>query len=117
MHRKSHIFRLLLLAFVFVFLQTRQTKAEHIIGGDIYWKCLPSGEFEFYLTLYRDCSVNSLLSASGHSIQLLAGDTDTLFQSLPLTLQSQTDVTPLGCGFTCADELPNISVEEFLFKS
>ena len=117
MHRKSRTFRLLLLAFVFVFLQTRQTKAEHIIGGDIYWKCLPSGEFEFYLTLYRDCSVNSLLSASGHSIQLLAGDTDTLFQSLPLTLQSQTDVTPLGCGFTCADELPNISVEEFLFKS
>lgn len=110
----KNIFRFILVAFVAVFFQTQQAKAEHIIGGDIYWKCLPSGEFEFYLTLYRDCSINSVVSGSGHSIEIW---NDTLFTVLPLTLQSQTDVTPPGCGFTCGDELPNISVEEFVFKS
>ena len=111
----SHILKFLFLVFVAVFFQPRQANAEHIIGGDIYWKCLPSGQFEFYLTLYRDCSVNSLVSASGHNIEVRSAD--TLIQILPLTLQSQTDVTPLGCGYTCADQLPNISVEEFVFKS
>ena len=111
----NNIFRFMFLALVALLLQAQQTKAEHIIGGDIYWKCLPSGEFEFYLTLYRDCSINSVVSVAGHNIEIR--NADTLYQLLPLTLQSQTDVTPLGCGFTCADQLPNISVEEFVFKS
>jgi gliding motility-associated-like protein len=117
MYRKSHIFRLLLLALFAVMFHTPQAKAAHIIGGDIYWECLPSGQFEFYLTLYRDCSVNTQLSAASQNLEIVNADADTLFILLPLTLQSQTDITPLGCGFTCADELPNISVEAFLFKS
>ena len=117
MYRKSHIFRLLLLAFFAVMFHNPQAKAAHIIGGDIYWECLPSGQFEFYLTLYRDCSVLTQLSTASQNLEIVNVDADTLFLLLPLTLQSQTDITPLGCGFTCADELPNISVEAFLFKS
>jgi gliding motility-associated-like protein len=110
----KHVFTLLLL----VVLQP-QAKAEHIIGGDIYWECITTGpdagKFEFYLKLYRDCSINTIVNPGNQVIEVW-NDAIQL-GVLPLTLISQTDVTPLGCGFTCSDQLPNISVEEYVFKS
>ncbi|MFT4602245.1 MAG: hypothetical protein ACI857_002431 [Arenicella sp.] len=33
-----------------------EAKASHIMGGEITWKCLGSGNYEFDLVLYRDCN-------------------------------------------------------------
>ncbi len=36
------------------------TKASHIVGGEIYWKCIKgTGEYVFYTTFYRDCGPNT----------------------------------------------------------
>lgn len=119
MSRINNIFKLIFLVLSVVFIQTRSVKAAHIIGGDIYWECITTGpdagKFEFYLTLYRDCSVNAIVSTSDNFIEIY--DNGVLIENLLLNLQSQTDVTPPGCGFTCADELPNISVERYIFKT
>lgn len=31
-------------------------KASHILGGEISWKCLQTGKYIFYMSVYRDCS-------------------------------------------------------------
>jgi hypothetical protein len=46
------------LAFIFIFLfgVVTDSKASHIMGGEITWECLGSGEYQFDLVLYRDCN-------------------------------------------------------------
>jgi hypothetical protein len=39
-----------------VCLIPNSSKAVHQIGGEITWKCLPSGEYQFFAKVYRDCS-------------------------------------------------------------
>jgi hypothetical protein len=33
-----------------------QSKASHIIGGDIYYDYLGNNQYRFFITLYRDCN-------------------------------------------------------------
>lgn len=119
MSRFSHVFKFVFPLLVVWALNPGGAKASHIIGGDIYWECITTGpdagKFEFYLALYRDCSVNSIVSTSDQYIEIR--ENGVLLENLLLSLQSQTDVTPPGCGFSCADQLPNISVERYVFKT
>ena len=32
------------------------TKASHLLGGEIYWECTANGNYIFTLVLYRDCT-------------------------------------------------------------
>lgn len=36
-------------------LLSLQGMATHVYGGELVWKCLPNGNFKFFLTMYRDC--------------------------------------------------------------
>ncbi len=121
MIRPKNLLNLLFSMLVAVSFQVHQAKAEHIIGGDIYWECITTGpdagKFIFYLTLYRDCSVqNTIISSNGHSLQM--PNHPTITSDIPLTLISQTDVTQPGCGISCnsAGE-GDISTEQYLFAS
>jgi len=117
---KNRVFRSMLTAFLAVMFSVSNIKAEHIIGGDIYWECVTTGpdagKFIFYLAMYKDCSVNTVISPSGHQLQLFNHPTMN-GAAFDLTLISQTDVSPIACGLTCADELPYVSVEKYLFAS
>ena len=33
-----------------------ESKATHIVGGEIGWDCLANGKFRFYMVVYRDCT-------------------------------------------------------------
>lgn len=95
-------------------------KAEHIIGGDIYWECVTTGpdagKFIFYLKLYRDCAVNSVVSSQGHFLQITNHPTFT--GNIDLNLISQSDITQPGCGVSCAGASPgDIATEQFVFAS
>ena len=43
---------LLLIGLTFV----GESKASHIVGGEIGWDCLGNGQFRFYMVVYRDCT-------------------------------------------------------------
>jgi len=52
-----------------------KTFASHLLGGEIVWECLPSGQYRFTLTLYRDCTgipqsstTEQLVSTAGGNI-------------------------------------------------
>lgn len=61
------------------FFSSFTSKATHILGGEITWECLPTGQYRFILMIYRDCtglslnSMNQVISVCGGS------------QSIPVT--------------------------------
>ncbi len=121
MIRSGFLSKLLFLLLLIGLSETKLAKAEHIVGGDIYWECVTTGpdagKFIFYLTLYRDCSVqNTIISSTGHVLQM--PNHPTITGDIPLTLISQTDITQPGCGISCASANPgDVSTEQFLFAT
>jgi len=92
--------------------------ATHIIGGEIYWDCITeggdAGKLRFYLKLYRDCSQNTAVPAE-MSLQVIGHPS---INTIPVTLVSQTDVSPPGCGYTCATAgVGDLATEEYIFAS
>jgi len=91
--------------------------ASHWMGGEITWVCQGGGDYVFQLKLYRDC--NGVVPSSA---QLNVWNHPTL-STIPLTLQSQTDISP-ACNpvaggplaITCASGGAG-AVEEYVFIS
>lgn len=45
-----------LLLFGLLLLQLQPSKASHVLGGEMSYKCLGNGNYEFTVALYRDCN-------------------------------------------------------------
>ena len=45
----------LLLSVIIAFTFVSNTKASHILGGEITWECLSSGQYIFKMVVFRDC--------------------------------------------------------------
>lgn len=45
-----------LLLFSLLLLQLQPSKASHVLGGEMSYKCLGNGNYEFTVALYRDCN-------------------------------------------------------------
>jgi gliding motility-associated-like protein len=89
-------------------------RAVHIIGGEITWTCEGNGQYRFFLKLYRDCTENTFINPN-QTLQVLNNPNLT---SIPMTLQSQTDITQPGCGVACnGAQSGQVAVEEFVFAS
>lgn len=100
--------------FVLLFAQP-ELKATHIMGGEITWLCQGNGTYIFTLKIYRDCQGNPLQ----FPIALRVHNHPTV-STIPLTLVSQTDISPVCNGFgptiSCADQV-NGAIEEFVLRS
>lgn len=57
MTRSINVFFIILIAFLFS--GTTKLEATHIIGGDMTYRCLGGGKFEFTLTFTRDCELGA----------------------------------------------------------
>ena len=96
--------------------------ASHLKGGEITWQCLGataganSGKYIFQLKLYRDCTGVLLGPLPSSPIQVYGHPTLT---TITCNFISNTDLTPAGCGVTCATAaFGNYqAVEEFIFRS
>ncbi len=94
------------------------SKASHAMGGEITWTCNGT-DYVFELRFYRDCN-----GIPGPQSITLHSDHPTV-SSIPMTLVSQTDITPTGSNtsgitpcVTCpmANNSPG-SAEMFVFQS
>lgn len=88
--------------------------ASHLLGGEIWWDCLPNGKYVFYLRLFRDCTGIPLTGAGAISSNSPAG-------SIPVSLMAgyPKDASP-DCGgsnsIDCGNPV-NGTIEEHMFKS
>lgn len=87
--------------------------AFHFHSAEIYWECLPSGQFKFFVVIYKDCSSETAVDPPGlHNNVPGLGD-------LPLSLVAgyPQDLTAPNCGLSCADGVQDLSIEKYLFES
>ena len=104
----------LTLSLTFVLGNGKQASANHIIGGEVTWACQGNGTYIFYLKLYRDCTENTAITVT----QTLVVSNHPSISTIPLTLQSQQDITQPGCGVSCLGAVPgDVAVEEYIFAS
>lgn len=87
--------------------------ASHNFGGEITWKCLSNGQYQFQLKVYRDC--NGIPQASIAKIDVYGHPTVC---SIPIdpALTQISDISPSSCSPTCATGGPG-TTEEFIFTS
>jgi hypothetical protein len=93
-----------LLCLVFFFGGFNHLKASHLLGGELSYKCLGNGLYEFEVVLYRDCSGISWNQLSV-TVSNSHGLPDVLCNRLPATMGVR-DLTPrcpgetmFSCGF------------------
>ena len=86
--------------------------ATHIMGGEITWECLSSGQYVFTLKVYRDCNGISLSTAAQ---TLNIWNYPSSPNIVTCNFVEQTDISP-PCGFPCNNPTTG-SAEEFVYIS
>ncbi len=81
------------LLLIFTALFSSKTNASHLMGGEITWDCVGGGQYVFTMKLYRDC--NGISTSAVVSLAVFNHPTVT---SIPLSLISQTDISPACNG-------------------
>ena len=97
------------------------SKATHIMGGEITWQCITDplsfsqGKYVFTMKVYRDCDGNPLLTGQ----ELLTVHSHPTISSITLNWQTTNDITPQGVGVNCLDCISNPvgAVEEYIYVS
>ncbi|MCG8576424.1 MAG: gliding motility-associated C-terminal domain-containing protein [Flavobacteriales bacterium] len=113
-----------LLISLFVLLLGNTTLASHVMGGEITFECLGSGQYQFDLVIYRDCNGLEIVDPS-IDIEVWNHPTVTsiscdLFNSIDLSPQC-TEV-PLGppeldCGVGTSGGTGPGAVQKFIYRS
>ncbi|MBL4710505.1 MAG: SprB repeat-containing protein, partial [Flavobacteriales bacterium] len=106
--------------FVSLFL-SKKANATHIMGGEITWECLNSGQYVFTLKIYRDCNGVSFTS-NGHQLETHNYPNLGAIGSIPMNFFSVIDITPSCEGSPCStlsQSDPDIqgAIEEYILKS
>ncbi len=115
--------RNLLLILVAV-LCSKANFASHVMGGEITWVCLGSGEFQFDLVIYRDCNGLEIVDPS-IDIEVWNHSTVT---SITCNMFSSTDLSPqctevgggpleLDCGVGTGGGTGPGAVQKFIYRS
>jgi len=97
LHKKIYIILLLFLSFNY------KAQATHLMGGEITWVCLGSGNYQFQMKVYRDCVTNFYLLSGGPVI--LSVHNHPTVTSIPMNIIDSTDISPQCNGspsYSCA---------------
>ena len=110
--------KVLLAILVFVLGMGLESRASHLMGGEITWDCVKSGpnigKFIFKVKLYRDCN-----GIPGPGTITLTTNAPGWAGGINCALTQQNDISPKGPGCpTCANPMGLANaVEEFVYVS
>jgi hypothetical protein len=106
----------------------------HVLGGEVGWECLSTGEYVFFAKVYRDCSANTLpfnnefLSIQGNplprsqtnatisQIVLKPDSNKWLFRQFGETLPFCSQGTPFDCSSSTAS-ISAYAIQQFFYRS
>ena len=105
---------------VLLFSSFYTVHASHLMGGEITWECLPSGQYIFRMKIYRDCNGVPF----GGNLSISVHNNPTLTQISMIQVQ-QNDVSPdcwdpaleIQCANGNSQNPVPGAVEEFLYES
>ncbi len=113
-----------LLFFSFLFIQI-PVWALHILGGQIYYKSLPNGNYQFFVEVLYDCTSTTILSFQPlqvYSSNLPKNIDGIQITQIQLSLDTIMDISPVcnpaGPQLSCNDSLPQLgSIRKYIFSS
>ncbi len=80
----------ILLSLLFIPIFSLTSFGSHLMGGEITWTCLGTGQFVFNMVLYRDCNGIQAPLSLNLKVHYCPG-----LNTIPLNLKSQTDDSPV----------------------
>ncbi len=99
--------RLFAFVVLILFIFTSESKASHIIGGEMNYTCLGSDQYEITLTVYRDCFYADPLAVFDDPAAIgIFNSNGGLIDSLMLPLMNNDTLTPIlsdSCLFVPGD--------------
>ena len=114
------------LLFLIAFFAISNSWATHLMGGEITWKCLSSGQYRFQMKIYKDCNGFYPVQASNISFDLDVTNHPTL-TTVPMHIVDSVEISPRcniqGPAISCATVLPPPALPqpgatyEFVFES
>jgi gliding motility-associated-like protein len=101
------------LFFIFLLFISFQSKASHIIGGDIYYNYLGNNQYRFFITLYRDCNSTGAAYDDPLALTIFLAN-GAVFQNLDVPFPGSV-ILPNTFNNPCATPPSNICVERAIY--
>ncbi len=90
-------------------------RAFHIIGGEMYYQCMPDGTYDFTMKLFRDCGNNQGAPFDNPASFGIFDENNQLVDQITVNVTSITPVIP-DLSSPCISIPPNICVEEGTYE-
>jgi len=107
-----------LILFISAFFLSVGASATHLVGGELYYTCLGSNNYEITLKVYRDCgasNTNGTPFDPNAAIGIYFGN-GTLKQVVNVAFPGATNI-PVVINNPCLVVPPNICVQEAVYKT
>ncbi|MFN4854697.1 MAG: PKD domain-containing protein [Bacteroidota bacterium] len=98
---------------IFILLHGKLLLAEHFVGGELFYRLLPNGQYEVTLRVYRDCNSSGATFDNPASVGIYTGN--SLYLDLRLynpVITSLSQNTNLGCVLSP----PNLCTQMGVYK-
>lgn len=98
---------------IFLILNLFNSRASHIVGGEIYYDYLGSNNYRFYISVYRDCLSSGASFDSPLSLGLFNSN-NQLIQNVQINFTGSTNV-PVVFNNPCVTPPNNICTENSVY--
>lgn len=98
---------------IFLILNLFNSKASHIVGGEIYYDYLGNNNYKFYISVYRDCLSTGAAFDSPLSLGLFNSN-NQLIQNVQINFSGSTNV-PVSFNNPCVTPPNNICTENSVY--
>jgi gliding motility-associated-like protein len=107
--------KIYLLIFALVFLWNSNSKASHITGADMSYKCIGPNQFEFTLTVYRDCEGNPVQPTYKIDYSSLSCN---IQDNVTVTQVAYSEISPVcdGSVTVCAGGTQTPAIQKYIYK-
>ena len=92
---------------------TFNSRADHIIGGDMYYDDLGGGNYRFYITIYRDCNAEG--AWFDDPLKLTIYNNNNLVQNVDIFFPGYITL-PLDFNNPCATAPTNVCVQRAIYE-
>lgn len=89
-------------------------RADHIIGGDIYYDDLGGGNYKFFITIYRDCNAEG--AWFDNPLKLTVYNNNNLIQNIDVPFPGYVTL-PVEFNNPCATAPSNVCVQRAIYET
>lgn len=101
--------------YIFLFLSLG-SQANHLVGGEITYQCLGNYNYEFTLTIYRDCEPANQTAFDANAAITVYDINNNIILSLSPPIFSDQDTLPLEAPNNCSTLSSSVCTEKGVYK-